>query len=397
MSGVKVGVEIETNLVNNGGFISNRASEVIGDDSNKGGIVGELSRAMIETISDPYSDLSMLKSDLKSKLVNQKDIANKLGLRSMPVSTLHNESVVMSRDYERPRGMRKRIILGDEKRDLEHHLVGTHVHVDRLEGDEKGFKQYLAMQAMDPVFSFMSSSPFFHGKNSKNNYRVPIYRYNVFEDFPQEGGLLEYPNSLEDAFERQRDSYRRFVDLLKSNSLDDEGIKELDCMWGPLRLTSFGTVEARGSDANTLSNVMALAAMYKGISDLLDGEVIDLEIDSNDDYGVESLFVPHDGKMILPSYNRLKEFESIGILEGVSNPKLRTYLSNILSTSSLGLENDHYLSPFKNMIEEGRNFSDVIIDYAKSNGLEKDGRIEGIGAQQIRGYLADLYEGDLSA
>ena len=50
---------------------------------------------------------------------------------------------------------------------------------------------------------------------------------------------------------------------------------------------------------------------------------------------------------------------------------------------------------FKNMIKEERNFSDEIVDYAKSTGLEKQDRIKGSAAKILRNYIADSYEKDL--
>ncbi|MBW2985269.1 hypothetical protein KY313_01270 [Candidatus Woesearchaeota archaeon] len=391
---MKIGLELEGHLIDKEGTLSNRALEVIADPRNNGDILPELSKTMWEVIAPPESDLGKAYDSFRERLIMLKDIANDYGLRAMPVSSLHNESPIESRDYERPRGMRKRIILKNEKRDLEHHLTGTHVHVDRIENDKQAYNQLLLMHAMDPVFSLMSSSPFFHGKNSLKDYRVDIYRNKVFEDFPIQGQLLEYPASLEGAFDRQRECYEDFTKILKEHDLDTDGLNELNCIWGPLRLTGFGTIESRASDSNKLSNVIALAALYKGISEYVNSENPRIEID-NGEYDIGQMFVPKNGKIIIPSYAQLKDFERIGVEQGLENPLLKKYLSNIVDTCSKGLEDRSYLEPFVRMIFEERNFSDDIVDYAKSNGLEKHDMINGDAAKILRNHIADTYEKDL--
>jgi hypothetical protein len=291
--------------------------------------------------------------------------------------------------------MRKRIILGDRLRNLEHHLAGTHVHVDILNGSEKGYKQYLLMQAMDPVFSFMSSSPFFFGENHKKDYRVEIYRNEVFGDMPLQGQLLDYPASLEAAFDRQREGYHSFMKILKANNLDNDGLDELNCIWGPLRLTSFGTIESRAADSNKLSNVIALATLYQGITEYIDNENPRVAINTDGNSAANRLFLPKNGEIIIPSYQQLKRFERIGIEQGLENDDLRNYLSNVVETCSRGLNDHKYLEPFVRMIDEKRSFADEIIGYAKKKGLEKGSRICGSAAKELRNYVADCYERDL--
>lgn len=391
----KIGIELEGHLIDNYGTLSNRASEVVGSPENNGDIMPELSRTMWETVAPPKSELSEIYSSFEERLKILKEITDTLGLRSIPTSSLHNESEVESRDSERPRGMRKRIILGDYLRNLEHHLTGTHIHVDILEGSEKGYKQYLLMQAMDPVFSFMSSSPFFFGANHKKDYRVDVYRNEVFRDMPLQGQLLDYPESLAATFDRQKACYHSFMEILRANNLDAEGLDELNCIWGPLRLTGFGTIESRAADSNKLSNVIALAALYQGITEYIDNENPRVAINTDSNYAANRLFLPKNGEIIIPSYEQLKRFERVGIEEGLENNELRDYLSNIVETCSRGLEDNKYLEPFVRMIDSRRNFSDDIISYAKKEGLEKYSRINGAAAKELRSYIANCYERDL--
>ncbi len=392
---IKIGVELEGNFIDENGSLSNRASEVVGSLENNGNILGELSRSMWEVISEPSEDMEVLYSRFRNELFKLRNITEGLNLGVVPCSTLNNESGVESRDFERPRGMRKRKVLGDNLRDLEHHLSGTHIHADILEDEEKAYAQYVLFQAADPVHSLMSSSPFLFGRNTLNGYRVLSYRNEVFRDMPLQGQLLGYPKSLKGAYERQKQSYREFLEILEEKGLDAEGIHELDCIWGPLRLTKLGTIESRCADANKLSNVMALASLYKGISEFVEAEDLNVEIDEKDNYDVSELFIPSNGRLIVPSYNRLKHFETVGARTGIKDEGLRRYLMNVIDTASKGLEDDSYLNPFLKMIDDGENFADDIVNYAEINGLEIDGRIDGNASKQIRRYIAEEYQKDL--
>ncbi|MBT4165603.1 hypothetical protein HOE04_01030 [archaeon] len=394
--GIQSGIEIEGQLIYKDGSLANRMTEVVTDPRNSGDITPELSHVMWEVIAPPSTSLDVLKSSFRERLKTLQEISNSYGLRNIPSSTLHNETEVKSRDPERPRGLRKRKILGNKLRDLEHHISGTHVHTDLLEDEEQAHSQVLLYTAMDPVFSFMSSSPFLFGKNSKNDYRVLTYRNEVFENLHKQGQLLDYPSSLKEAYDRQKQSYEEFKKILEAKGLDPEGLGESNCVWGPLRLTSFGTIEARGADTNLLSNVIALTGLYKGVAHYIEKENPQIEIDQSERYTPEEYFTPKKGKIILPSHNQLKRFEEIGATTGLRNTRLRNYLTNILETAEKGLDSPKHLEPFRNMIANKKNFADEIVEYAKNKGLEKNYQIDGHGARELRKYIAERHEEDLN-
>ncbi|MAH06910.1 hypothetical protein CMI38_01510 [Candidatus Pacearchaeota archaeon] len=392
---VKIGIELEGHLIDENGSVSNYAPELIEIMGSPDYLVPESSETMFEVNSSPSDDMSYLADELSERLNGFNDIANSRGLRVMPAPNFHNDGVkVRSRDPDRPRSKGKKAVLGEALWDLEHHLTATHVHVDMLEDEGKAYNQIMLMQAMDPVFAFASSSPFFLGNNSKRDYRVDVYRNEVFDRFPLQGQLLDYPKSLEDVMDRQVKAYDEFKNELVKEGLDDDSFNKYNCIWGPLRLTKFGTIEARGADSNNLSNVLGLGAVYMGVSNYLERENVDVEINDGS-YDVGELFVPKNGKIIVPNYDQLKRFEGIGVEDGLSNSTLRTYLSNVLDVAEKGLDDESYLNPFRSMISEGRSFSDDIIGYASDNGIESNGTISEAGARALRSYVAGRYESDL--
>ncbi|MBW3020482.1 hypothetical protein KY334_04240, partial [Candidatus Woesearchaeota archaeon] len=161
--GIKIGMELEFHLLDENGKVVNRAGDVLSHKYNGGNIIKELSKSMVEVIAPPSDNLDLVKNNFKKELLNLKQITNDLNLYVMPSSSIGNDVEIISNDSERERGMKKRLILGYYLRDLEHHICGTHIHVDRCKDEQKLFNQYLLMQAMDPLFSLMSSTPFFMG------------------------------------------------------------------------------------------------------------------------------------------------------------------------------------------------------------------------------------------
>ena len=115
---IKVGIELEGHLIDENGTIANRIDDVVNHEYNDGSIIPELSKSMFELVTPPYSDLDIAYEDLNNRLKMLKSITDDLNLRIIPTSSLHNESPIETRDYDRARGLRKRIILGDDLRDL---------------------------------------------------------------------------------------------------------------------------------------------------------------------------------------------------------------------------------------------------------------------------------------
>jgi gamma-glutamyl:cysteine ligase YbdK (ATP-grasp superfamily) len=393
--GIQSGIELEGNLIDENGRLSNQSDYIIQDPKNYGFITPEPSHTVCEVVSDPSESLDGLNNDIRDKLSILQGLTDQYGLRFIPSSTLHNDTPIKTREAIKPRSKKLRIILGGGKKDLTHHLTGTHIHTELLEDPDQAYSQLLALTAMDPTFAFMSTSPFFFGKNSKNSYRPQVYRNEVFENFPLQGQLLDYPNSVEEAYERQRESFLQFKKILESRGLDTEGFTEDNCIWGPLRVTPFGTIESRCADANLPSNALALAALYKGVSQFIESENPTIKIDRNKEHSPQEYFTPKNNRLVLPNYDTLKYFEASGIATGIKNPQLKNYLTNIVETASKGLEDLKHIQPFIKMLEEETNFADEIIAYASKHGLEKGHRINSLGARKLRQHIADCYERDL--
>ncbi|MFO7710964.1 MAG: glutamate-cysteine ligase family protein [Candidatus Woesearchaeota archaeon] len=375
-----IGLELEFHLAYEDGSLANEADLVLADSRAGDYLIRESAKSMVEVIAPPSSDLSVVHQNFLKGLSALKEICDDYSLLPVPSSSIGPESAPISNDPERVRGMKKRIILGDELRDLEHHICGTHIHIDKLETAEEIHDQYVVMQAMDPAFALLSSTPFFLGQNTKKDYRVDIYRNQVFGEFPLQGQLLPYPVSYEDIVERQRESLRSWV-----GNGSSEGFAAHDTCWGPIRMME-KTIESRCADANVFSQVMGLAALYQGVCNYLSENKPEVVIG-------EGNFFKEGNQLVIPSYEWLKEAENAGIREGVHNSSLHEYLTDIVSLAKRHSKQPSYLEPLAKTLAERKTMSDRIIHFA--NGREYNHSIDEDTACDVRKYINELYQKDL--
>ena len=390
----KIGLELELNLIDKEGNLSNKADEILLDPRNNSDIIGELSQSMIEVIGPPSDKIYKVGSDFAQNLLLLDTIAKDFGLMLVPSTTVGKDAYPVSNDSRRIRGMRKRKVLGNRLRDLEHHICGTHVHIDHLSSQEKTYKQYLVMQAMDPLFTLMSSTPFFLGNNTKKDYRVDIYRNVVFKDFPLQGQLVDYPSSIEDILKRRQEGFDHWLSMDKYDGTD--GFKPEDTCWGPIRLCK-KTVESRCADANLLSHVLGFAALYQAASHYVDEEDPTIVIDRNAAVSQKGYFTPKGRKVVIPGYQFLKQCESEGISDGLDSEIVYPYVKNIvrLIQPYIKKEDIIYIEPILDLLEKRKTFSDEIISYARDEGLEKDHMLKDSAARDVRQYIATRYDSDL--
>ncbi|MCF7798825.1 hypothetical protein K9M74_02895 [Candidatus Woesearchaeota archaeon] len=373
-----VGLEIEFHLVDETGSIANDADYVLQHPKNDAYAVSELSNAMIEVLCKPATDLLDLAKDVISRVQHTLSLAKEKNLSLLPSTPIGDEVIEKRKG---PRYNKKNVILGDERRSLELHICGTHIHIDKYEQDI--VKQHTVMTALDPLFALMSSSPFFKFKNSLNNYRAEIYRKLVFEEFPEYGELLPYAYSIDELEVRQDTLYDKWLDICKKYGFNDEGFTRLNTCWGPIRFSQ-KTIESRSCDTNLVSNVLALATVFAGFN-----RQLDVITKTDDGY----LY----GENLLPSFEKLLEFQERAIESGIQDGELHTYLSSLVEFARNGLleKEKILLFPFERMLTSKRNFSDEITSFAKDGGYYKDSSISAQGSTELRFYLSKKLEEDL--
>jgi hypothetical protein len=372
-----IGLEIEFHVVDNQGVIVNDSHKIFQDSRINNLIVPEIAKSMIEVISEPKKTINELAKSFSKQLQLARTIANDQGLKLIPTSSVGYADI---QRWPTAKFDKKEKIMGSDKLNITLHVCGTHVHVDK---SDHIVKQHTIMTALDPLFVLMSSSPFFNAENNLNNYRVKVYRNGAYENFQGHGGLLPYVKTKEDLESRYVELYSKWIEKCTEVDCTTEGYTKLNTCWGPIRFSE-KTIESRVSDANLSSNVFALATVFIGINRRL--EDIRLE---DDVYFLDSLPIP--------SFEKLKYFEEIGIQKGLFDEELYQYLNHIVSFSEGGLYEDEkiFLEPFKKMLSKRKNFADEITDFAKTTGEYADSKISQAGSNLVRLFIAEKFEGDL--
>ncbi|MFC1753542.1 glutamate-cysteine ligase family protein [Thermoproteota archaeon] len=391
-SGIKIGLELEFQILDQDGNVCNAAPTILSDPANNGNIVPEGSNSMIEVIAPPSDNLEEMASNFQTEVVNLVNIAEKYGFRLLPSSTIGKDA--KPEETGLLRYASKKSVLGSARKNIEYHICGTHVHTDKLP-DELLATQYKVKTAMDPAFALMASTPFHAGKNSLEDHRVHIYRNVVFDDFPLQGQLLPHVNNFDEVLERQQATYDHWISLVQKKGFSGDGFNVLNTCWGPVRCTE-NTIEARGADANLLSRVIALGALYKGVNEFIQQYTPNTVIAEN--LPAQELFTFIDGKTLrLPSFQQLKAFEKAGINKGIRDPQLNSYLSNVLFVARKGLSHDdqRFLEPFAESLRTGRTFSREIVDFAKKEGIYSTDDLSDSAACSIRRYISDRMSQDL--
>lgn len=389
---IYTGLELEFHLIDSEGNVVNEAPTVLQSPLASDSIKRESAQSMVEVVAKPGRNLQETYDRFRQSLSQLHKITDDMGLLLLPSTTVGSDATPISNDSLRTRGQAKRAILGDGKRNLEHHICGTHLHVDKL--PDQTYEQFITFQAMDPAFALMAASPFFLGQNTQKDYRVSVYRNLVFENFSLQGQLNDYPISEQDLLGTQQRSYEDWMRIAREMGIDDVESTPLNTVWGPIRLSE-KTVETRIADANLYSNIRAFTALFTGVANYLQRESPTVRIDWKEEASPQEYFVPHNNIIVLPPHSYLKDLESRGIQYALADDKVAGYLRNVMSVSYQGLENESHLSRFEEMLETRRAFADDIIDFAVQGGLEKDGMLTcPDAARSVRLYIANRYRED---
>ncbi|MFP4523613.1 MAG: glutamate-cysteine ligase family protein [Candidatus Woesearchaeota archaeon] len=372
-----IGLEVEFHLIDKEGFIVNDSKKILDDAQINDCIVPEISQSMIEVISQPKKTITELAKSFTQQLHLTRNIAKKYGLRLVPSSSVGFANL---KKWPTVKFQNKEKIMGKDKLDITLHVCGTHVHVDK---SDHIVKQHTVMTALDPLFTLMSSTPFFESQNNLNNYRVKVYRNGAYENFQAHGGLLPYVKTSQELQSRYFELYSKWVEQCTQANGDTSQYTKYNTCWGPIRFSQ-KTIESRVSDANLTSYVFALAAVFMGVNRQLE--------DIKEENGLYFI----QGKQ-LPTFEQLKYFEEQGIQKGIEDVQLAQYLQQLISFAKKGLNDDEkvFLKPFETMLSSKKNFADKITDFAKSTGEYKDKQISQQGCNLVRSFIADNFEGDL--
>jgi len=267
------------------------------------------------------------------------------------------------------------IIFGPKMVDQLLTTAGIHYHIDRSKN--RRVDQFNALTALRPALALTSTSPLSDkGENSLN-----CHRYNTIAD-PEEGmfrGIPEevrYINSEEDLQERDLRRHDKWKKRFQTNrkllteSFQGYGLEQFLKAF-PVEKTGYpdirnrpqmgsGTFEGRTNDTAPVHLVLAHAALVLGYNNqILRGDIPISIARKFDRYQFERK------QIILPSRETLNQYTSLAIKHGLENKKVQQYLSVVLEFAYQGLPNQeqHFLDPYFEMLESGKNLASQLIDY----------------------------------
>ena len=191
--GFSVGMEVELELIDKQGFISNLADLIIDDKRNEEVFTKEAKHSQIEINSAPADSIAGLHQDLKKRLLLLEEVCS--SYQVMPVSAASEPGAGkgLTRSGHRRYEIYPSVIGKEADRQL-NTISGVHLHLCQYPKDKIG--QFCLLTALDPLsFSVTSTSPVSHERtNGINNHRVNIVRDIVFKSDPS-SGQQAYPRS----------------------------------------------------------------------------------------------------------------------------------------------------------------------------------------------------------
>ncbi|MFT4313070.1 MAG: glutamate-cysteine ligase family protein [Candidatus Woesearchaeota archaeon] len=361
MAKPKIGLELELFLVNTDGSISNDADVILKDERVKHFTVPECTHSLIEIHTKPSTTINDLSADLYANLKTISDVSKDNGLLLLPSTTIGRQ---IPKKRSNSRYETKEKILGKRKRELEYHIAGLHIHIDK-HVDTKN--QYALFHLLDPSFVSTSSSPFIRGVNTLHNHRANTYRNVVFEKNPIFGSLYE-PGHV-DPETYYAAAFEMWKTLCVEKGCSVEGFSSKNTYWGPIRFSEH-TIESRGSDATLPEIVLSQCALYLGFQRRMS------------DISIKSFTKSEHAKLVAE-----------GISKGLESDLVHTYMHRLVQEAKKGLfqEELSFLEPLENQLRTRRTFSNDIQDFAKKTGEYTHGKISEKGAKAVRKYIAQTF------
>jgi glutamate---cysteine ligase / carboxylate-amine ligase len=235
-----LGVEEELLLVDERGGLLERGERVVGDaDPDRGEVVGELFKGMVESNSDVSANAAEAVAHLgaiRAELIES-------GSRLMGVG-VHPD--VRSGDAAVDSAPRYRAIKGDLQGVLRTPICGQHIHVGMPDA-ESALHAYNGIRTHVPLLNALAAnSPFWFGEDSG----LASARTVIFRSYPRNAMAPEF---------RDIDHFWRVTrEICTAAGLDD-----YTHIWWDARLhPALGTVEIRAADAQTdLRRARGIAAL----------------------------------------------------------------------------------------------------------------------------------------
>ncbi len=394
------GLELEQFLLNADGSICFDAPPVLKDAEERrpGHFQKEVGTHMMEIVTKPHRDYSLVLDDLNESLIELQAVTLKRKKIVYPFATYpgaYEPRINPNLWYSI-----KQAILGEDKFAMSGKCVGFHQHVSlparsyepkrRVlitgtdeEADSQTVSAYNLLIAADPALTtFMQSSPFIQGSYLAKDSRMLFYRggtnlkfdglYSKFQHF---GGLEGYILTINDIVRRIEKRYSLWKSALLKHGFDPALIRrygrKLDYAWNPVKINKVGTLEQRGMDANLPSYIAASGVLIHGMLDRVYREKLHVNpsvVGIHEPFKVDGniLHVP-------PARVVLERYQYLSAVAGLASNEIFHYAKSLYKFALPELDNSErkLLRQVRRMLTTRKTMSDRLIADSKRRGLWK--------------------------
>jgi len=393
MSKSSVGVEVELNLIDYKGYISNTADVILKDKRNPGCFVAEATLAQVEYNSTPAMTITELAREMRKKLGLLETICADYDVVPVAASEYGAGKGVSREGKERYDAYDT--IIGRDKNLKVNTISGIHIHLSQEVEEAKKLAQFQLLYALDPMsYGVTSTSPLrYDGLNSLNCHRIQLMRHDVFSAFPLHAQLQEYPRTWSEIEAQNR---KRFGQWQNASGMVAEKFSSLftpeNTGYAPIRaregIGPTGTFEIRTCDSTPLQYALGVIALYKGCNDRMSEEGITLEFAQQDNEYEFS-----ERKIMLPTLRTLKMLEQEAIQYGMTSDMLQKYVGKVVRFAEKGLTETErgYLEPIIEMVQSGINPSTSLNRFLRQDGYNAK-RFTPERAAEGNIFLRELYK-----
>ena len=396
------GAEIEVQLLDNKGYIANKADFLIKEcrkhDRSKL-FYKESSRHMVEFSSFPTLKVQNVMIDLLDKLQVLLEVAHKNDLVIFPLAMYPGKFNPKMRQKLKYKYQEQ--VLGKVKFAYTGKCSSFHFHytLPRSVFDNKSkflrplmnsklkeslIDSYNLGIAMDPaLLTLMQSSPFIDGRFLGKDSRVIVYRggrnlkfEGVYSKLSQNGQLPPYKHTVSDLIVVLTARFKRLQSIMEKKGIPKGKVtqlwKVLDFSWNPIKINKLGTLEQRTADMNHPKYLIPYATFLKFIYRRVQQDFLHV---MPSDIGISEPFKIEGNILYIPPHTHVrKHLQYHAAYSGFDNSDVYSYCKKFMkfARSCVPKEYEKAIIPLVNILNNEKTTSDILIGKTKKMGYSID-------------------------
>jgi gamma-glutamyl:cysteine ligase YbdK (ATP-grasp superfamily) len=428
----RIGLEQEFFLVDENGYLSDRADEFLdschlmaqSQGINPNYFVPEFVKSMVEINTPPaYTGIELAREYLKN-LKLALAVSRQMNLRLYPLSSYPLHIMPVMRD--RPNYHIQARTVGYDKFLHAGKCTGTHLHLEVPAGviDPRVAVSYnstsaereellniynLATACDSALISLTRACPFYEGQAIGLAAHTIRYRGSevfgwegVYTNLQAVGGLMPYAETVEDLVEQQFARYYTWLQALEKAGIErhrflESGGSLLKSAWNPIRLNKIGTVEVRCIDSNYPSVTLAIIILLENAANRVRHENLTVRPAK----GVE-VFELAGNHLYVPDFAYLNgQLLYTAATEGMKSAKVQAYVDSIFKFAmSEAKEGAHFLEKLSQDMEHYQTIeAEILQEFTPTTAqlsLDAGLRLVRECCDQLEAQVSWLDEGNLN-